>query len=95
MAARIRSLNLTQEWRDKIRTSELINRLQAHAMGTARMLPTQLKAIEILLRKTIPDLSQIDSNVIVSTFPEARVYPLGLNEQARLSIASETVDSVH
>lgn len=95
MAARIRSLNLTEEWRAKIQTSELINRLQAHALGTARMLPTQLKAIEILLRKTIPDLSQIDSSVLIQTMPEARVYPMGLNEQDRLPAPSEAVDSVH
>lgn len=95
MAARIRSLTLNDEWRAKIRTSELINRLQEHVLGSARMLPTQLKAIEILLRKTIPDLSQVDGSLNIQTQPEARVYPLGLDEQHRLPAAPEAVDSIH
>lgn len=95
MAARIRSLTLTDEWRAKIQTSLLIERLQQHVLGKVSMLPTQLKAIEILLRKTIPDLSQVDASITVKELPEARVYPLGLNEQAGLPAPSEAMDSVH
>lgn len=95
MAARIRSLTLNEEWRAKIQTSELINRLQQHVFGNARMLPTQLKAIEILLRKTIPDLAQIDSQITVIEKPEARVYPIKPDEQDRLPAPSEAVDSIH
>jgi len=93
MAARIRSVSLNEEWRLKIKTSELINRLQEHIFGTARMLPTQLKAIEILLRKTIPDLAQIDSSITVQQLPVANVFPM--NERTQLPAASETMDSVH
>lgn len=95
MAARIRSLTLTDDWRAKIRTSELINRLQEHVLGSARMLPTQLKAIEILLRKTIPDLSQVDGSLNIVTQPEARVYPVVPDEHHQLPALCETMDSVH
>lgn len=45
--------------REKIRTSQLINRLESHAFGDAELTPTQVKAIEVLLRKTLPDLAAI------------------------------------
>lgn len=96
MAARTRSLSLTEEWRTKIQASMLINRLNDHIFNNKRLEATQLKAIEILLRKVAPDLAQIDANVNVTENPEARVYPQGLpNEQVGLPAASETVDSVH
>lgn len=42
--------------RERIRTSMLVNRLTNHALGKVKMQPSQVKAIEILLRKTLPDL---------------------------------------
>lgn len=47
--------------RDKIQASQLINVLQNHALGLTEqeLTPTRLKAIEILLRKSVPDLSQV------------------------------------
>ncbi len=42
--------------RERIRTSMLVNRLTDHALGKVKMVPSQVKAIEILLRKTLPDL---------------------------------------
>ena len=58
MAIRI-NLQHDARTREKIRTSQLVNRLQDIAVGKADCSPQQLKAIEILLRKTLPDLSQI------------------------------------
>lgn len=59
MAARLRKTH-QEEVRTKIQVSQLINVLQNHALGDLEELaPTRLKAIEILLRKTLPDLSQI------------------------------------
>jgi hypothetical protein len=60
MAARINP-NLSAEWREKIKISMLINRLQENAFNE---LPTeltagQLKSIEILLRKSLPDLANV------------------------------------
>lgn len=45
--------------RDKIQASQLINRLEDHALNGAELSATQIKAIEILLRKSIPDLSAV------------------------------------
>lgn len=63
MAARLRKTH-QDDVRAKIQASQLINVLQNHALGLSEELPqSRLKAIEILLKKTVPDLSQMDSNV--------------------------------
>jgi hypothetical protein len=46
--------------REKIRTSQLINRLQKCAFGEIDLTMTQVRAIEILLRKSIPDLAAVE-----------------------------------
>lgn len=49
--------------RKKIQASQLVNVLQNHALGNAEELSaSRLKAIEILLRKSVPDLSAIQMN---------------------------------
>ncbi len=58
MAARVH-LEQDARTRAKIQTSQLINRLNSIGMGEADCSPTQMKAIEILLRKSLPDLSTI------------------------------------
>lgn len=46
--------------RRKIQASQLINVLQDHALGgEGEIAPSRIKAIEILLRKSLPDLSAI------------------------------------
>jgi hypothetical protein len=57
MAARRNKVELTEAWREKIRASMLINRLQNHVSGRIEMSPTQLRAAEILLKKRLPDLT--------------------------------------
>ena len=59
MAATKRNAMLIAEAREKIRTTQLINRLQNHALGTVDMSPTQVRATEVMLRKRIPDLSSV------------------------------------
>lgn len=60
MAARIRK-NHQDEVRAKIQASQLINVLQKHALGeTEELSASRIKAIEILLRKSIPDLSAVE-----------------------------------
>lgn len=61
MAARKR-LFQTEKTREKIRTTQLINRLQNHALGeeVVDLKPSQLKAIEILLKKSLPDLQSTE-----------------------------------
>jgi hypothetical protein len=57
MAARLRKSH-QDDVRAKIQASQLINVLQNHALGNLEELsPSRLKAIEILLRKTVPDLT--------------------------------------
>jgi hypothetical protein len=56
MAARINRAH-DEKTRAKIQTSQLINRLQDNAFGKVDLSAGQLKSIEILLKKTLPDLS--------------------------------------
>ncbi len=59
MAARLRNLH-QEDVRAKIQTSQLINRLENHALGDLELTATQIKAIEVLIRKTLPDLSSVE-----------------------------------
>ena len=71
MAARTRKVQHDDETRRRIRTTQLLNRLKKHALGKLDLAPTQVKALEILLKKALPDLQaveitgQIDQNYIV------------------------------
>jgi hypothetical protein len=59
MATRIKAYH-QDEIRAKIQASQLVNVLQNHALGLSEELsPTRMKAIEILLRKSLSDLSSI------------------------------------
>ena len=59
MAARIRKHH-QDEVRARIQTSQLINVLQDHAFGHSEEISqSRMKAIEILLRKSLPDLSAV------------------------------------
>jgi hypothetical protein len=76
MAARTKKIRHPEDTRLKIQTSQLINRLNSHAVGKVDLSPTQVKAIEILLRKALPDLSAVDAtmngemvNYVVSAEP--------------------------
>lgn len=60
MAARTRKVKLTPEWREKIKISQIINRLSDHVEGTADMKATQIKAAEILLKKVVPDMARTE-----------------------------------
>lgn len=61
MAARTKRTNLDGKWREKIQTSMLINRLMDNALGRAspEMSPSQVRSAEILLRKSLPDLTTV------------------------------------
>ena len=56
MAARIRPQH-QDECRARIKVSQLLNRLQDHGLGEIELDMARIKSIEILLRKTLPDLS--------------------------------------
>jgi hypothetical protein len=47
--------------RAKIQATELINLLQDYALGNIEEIPSgRMKAIEILLKKSVPDLSAVE-----------------------------------
>jgi hypothetical protein len=59
MAARLNKLH-QEDIRQKIQASQLINVLQDHALtADSELSPSRIKAIEILLRKSVADLSAI------------------------------------
>jgi hypothetical protein len=63
MAARIKKIRHDENTRLKIQAAQLINRLTNHANGEVEMSATQVRAIEILLRKILPDLSDVKMEV--------------------------------
>ena len=60
MAARLRATH-QEDVRQKIQATQLINVLQNHALGKSEveLSSSRLKAIEILLRKSVSDLSAV------------------------------------
>lgn len=62
MAKRTRKPMHDEATRQRIRTSQLVNRLQDNAMGTIEPELSQgrIKSIEILLRKALPDLNSVE-----------------------------------
>lgn len=46
--------------RDKIQATQLIKRLTNHALGELELTQTQIRAIEILLNKSVPNLSSVE-----------------------------------
>lgn len=58
MAIRKR-LSHDDKTREKIQTSQLINRLTSFVNGKVELSPAQVRAIEVLLKKTLPDLAAI------------------------------------
>jgi hypothetical protein len=60
MAARKNKLRLNDDWKAKIQASNLCWRLAAHVEGKIELSPTQVRAAEILLRKTVPDLGRTE-----------------------------------
>jgi hypothetical protein len=60
MAARLKPRH-QEEIRTKIQTSQLINVLEKHALGQLEEMPnSRIKAIEILLNKTLPNLQSTE-----------------------------------
>lgn len=64
MAAR-KDSRIKEHHRKAIQTSMLIKRLCNHAMGECDMKASQIRAAEILLNKTLPNLKQSDDSLLV------------------------------
>jgi hypothetical protein len=68
MAARYKRHHLELS-REKIKTSQLVNRLQDNAMAAQSFLDQhQIRCIEILLRKSMPDLASVEHTGDVTSF---------------------------
>jgi hypothetical protein len=81
MAVRLNKLH-SAEVRAKIQASQLVNVLQAHALtGEGEFSMTRMKAIEILLRKSVPDLSAVtvtgDEDNPLQVVGRIELVPLG------------------
>jgi hypothetical protein len=66
MAARLRKTH-QDDVRTKIKTSQLLNRLEDHALSDAPILDaSQVRAIDIVLKKVLPDLTAITGDLNVN-----------------------------
>lgn len=84
MAARIRKHH-QDEIRAKIQASQLVNVLQKHALGEGgEISPSRMKAIEILLRKSLADLTatEISGSLEMKTAAQ-ELAELNANAKAR------------
>jgi len=70
MAATKRNAMWIEQTRQKVQASQLINRLQNHVLGTIGLSATQVRAAEILLKKTLPDLTESKNVNIVRRVSE-------------------------
>ncbi len=83
MAVR-KNLSQAAKTREKIQTSQLINRLTDHVLNDLELSSSQIKAIEILLKKTLPDLKQIEitgeDGGPIKTSSTFNFIPVGAND---------------
>lgn len=81
MAVR-KKLSHDQKTRDKIQTSQLINRLTDHIFNKVELSASQVRSIEVLLRKTLPDLQQVtlESGENPIQFAQVGFEPMGESE---------------
>jgi hypothetical protein len=64
MAARIRDIKHDERTREKIKTSQLVNRLTKHALSDVEIMTTsQVHAAAVVLKKSLPDLTSTDVKV--------------------------------
>lgn len=75
MAARKRKLKLTDSWKEKIRTSMLLNRLDNHILGDTPMSSTQVDAAKFLLNKVISNAPTQNEH----SGPDGTPIPVGIN----------------
>lgn len=75
MAARLK-VQHTQEVRDKIKSSQLINFLEGHVLNGKPAQKSQVSAALGLLKKTLPDLQTIDGDLRVAVKHEQAIKEL-------------------
>lgn len=62
MAARTNRVFHDAQTREKIQTSQIVNRLRGCALGEIEMDAVQVQAARILLDKTLPNLSSVEAH---------------------------------
>ena len=82
--------------RAKIQTSQILNRLFSHVKGEIELTPTQVRAAEVLLKKTLPDLHSINDPTMqeaaMQIFRWADEPPPLTNGETELLIEHDPVD---
>lgn len=68
MAARKLKIHIQEDVKTRIQASQLINRLQGHALGKVNMADTQVRAALGLLRKVLPDVASTEITVKTTTY---------------------------
>lgn len=53
-----KDIPMQEEWKDKIRASQIMNKLYSCVDGKTELTAQQIKAADILLKKIIPDLGR-------------------------------------
>lgn len=86
MAARKNKIRHDENTKAKIQASQLVNRLQDYIFGRCKMEPAAVSAALGLLRKTLPDLSSVESKNettvrYVARIPEKAATPTEWQEQ--------------
>jgi hypothetical protein len=84
MAARINKVVLSEAWRDKIRVSMILNRLQNHIAGSINMSQSQVSAALGLLKKRLPDLTATELSGPGGGPVELASTPLATDEGMKL-----------
>lgn len=51
---------MSEEWKAKIQAGVILDRLVKHVNGEVDMSASQIKAADILLKKTVPDLARTE-----------------------------------
>lgn len=78
MAVR-KHLTHDEQTRNRIKTSQLVNRLHQNAFGEIELTQGQIKSIDILLKKALPDLQAVTHNGNVDLKVVGEVVFRGLN----------------
>jgi hypothetical protein len=90
MAARTRRIAIDDNTRAKIQATQLIKRLESHALGEIELTQTQVRSIEILLKKILPDLSAVEMDMQADVRQETVVSDKPMSAEEWLSQASES-----
>lgn len=74
---------MPEYWRKRIQTGQILGRLQRHVNGELELSATQIRAAEILLRKTLPDLANVQVSLgNTNSIREVHITPVNtLNGQ--------------